>query len=377
MDAALHAIEGGGERKDVAPSTFDDFRLGEPTQVSSLIAVETPGWTPYCLDCTTRTALFVELSPEVDLSQAVFAHVLQWREARRALVVPFAALEQMAAAVVPPSRVVFVHNIGRCGSTLMNAMLNGVDGVWSLSEPDVYFELVTRRDLLDPAEIPALIRASTRLLFRPPVGKVPHTLGIKFRAESIYQAERFQAAWPEAASIFSYREGVGWARSFHYFMRNLGVPPMLDDELRRFVWPLMTGGADIATLAPYADLAADGIYPEELLAPAWAFYMEEYLRQWAAGVPFLAIRYDELDGDRQGTAARLLAHCGLPAKSLAGATLAFGHDSQAGTAIARDRRDASFTEVNAARFRATLALHPRPLSPDQLLPDVFSDPRSA
>ena len=33
-------------------------------------------------------------------------------------------------------------------------MLNRVDGVWSLSEPDVFFDLVTRRDLLDPAEIP-------------------------------------------------------------------------------------------------------------------------------------------------------------------------------------------------------------------------------
>ena len=36
------------------------------------------------------------------------------------------------------ARLVFVHNIGRCGSTLINAMLNEVDGVWSLSEPDVY-----------------------------------------------------------------------------------------------------------------------------------------------------------------------------------------------------------------------------------------------
>ena len=99
-------------------------------------------------------------------------------------------------------------------------------------------------------------------------------------------------------------------------MRNLGAPPLLDDELRRFVWPLITGGADIAALAPYADIAAEGIHPEELLAPAWAFYMEEYLRQRAAGVPFLAIRYDELDANREAVAARLLRHCGLPAGAL-------------------------------------------------------------
>jgi hypothetical protein len=377
MDAALHAIEGRTDRNDVEPSVFGDFSLGAPEPVSSRIAVETPGWTPYCVDVAARRALFVELAPDVDLSEAVFAHVLQWRAARRALVVPFAALKGLAEAVAPPSRLVFVHNIGRCGSTLINAMLNRVDGVWSLSEPDVFFDLVTRRDRLDPVEIPGLIRACTRLLFRPPAGEAPHTLGIKFRAESIYQAERFQAAWPEASCVFSYREGVGWARSFHRFMRNLGVPPLLDDELRRFVWPLMTGGADIAALAPYADIAAEGIHPEELLAPAWAFYMEEYLRQRAAGVPFLAIRYDELDANREAVAARLLRHCGLPAGALTQALQGFERDSQEGTVIARDRSVADFTQDMAVRFLETLARHPSIKSPDFRVPDMYAAPNAS
>ena len=72
MDAALHAIEGRTDRDDVVPSTFGDFSLGAPEPVSSRIAVETPGWTPYCVDVAARRALFVELAPDVDLSDAVF-----------------------------------------------------------------------------------------------------------------------------------------------------------------------------------------------------------------------------------------------------------------------------------------------------------------
>ena len=99
--------------------------------------------------------------------------------------------------------------------------------------------------------------------------------------------------------------------------------------------------------------------------------MEEYLRQRAAGVPFLAIRYDELNTDREATMARLLAHCGLPTEALSPALRAFDRDSQAGTAIARKGRDASFTEANAARFRRTLARHPRRIDPDLRLPDAY------
>ena len=101
-------------------------------------------------------------------------------------------------------------------------MLNGVDGVWSLSEPDPFFDLVMRRHLLDPAEVPGLVRACVRLSFRPPPARRVHTMAIKFRSQSLFQAEHFHATFPDAAFVFLYRDGVGWARSFWYFLQNSG-----------------------------------------------------------------------------------------------------------------------------------------------------------
>lgn len=77
----------------------------------------------------------MEIPPEADLSQASFLYATQSKLARRALVVPFAALERLAAGVALPERLVFVFNIARCGSTLVNAMLNRVDGSGACRSP--------------------------------------------------------------------------------------------------------------------------------------------------------------------------------------------------------------------------------------------------
>ena len=121
-----------------------------------------------------------------------------------------------------------------------------------------------------------------------------------------------------------------------------------------------------------SSLDPDGSVPlERITAATWALHIETYLRLLETGVPFLAIRYDEIQSEPEATAARLLQHCGLPAEASAAAVRALGRDSQAGTAIARDRRDAPpFTEAAAAEFRAALARQGRILSADLVLPDV-------
>lgn len=374
MDAVLHAIESRARANVIAPSTAADFRLGPGSVVDSRMALEA-GWTPYCIDVEARRMLLVEIPAEADLSEAPFVYGMQAALARRALFVPFAALDGLASAIPAPRRIVFVFMIARCGSTLAHAMLNQVDGVWSLGEPDPFFDLVMRRGLLDPNEIPGLVRACTRLSFRPPPSLRPHTLAIKLRSQSLFQARHFHAAFPEAAFVFLYRDGVGWARSFWYFLHNLGAQSVLEGEMLRFHWWMASAAADIELLRPWLD--ADGSVPmARALAPHWAMHLEEYLRLRAAGVPFLAVRYNELQTEREAVADRLVRHCGLPDGSHVAALAAFDRDSQAGTEIARDRRDAApFTEAHAAEFVAALAREDRIRSPDILLPDIYS-PRS-
>ena len=344
MDAALHLIQGLTRRFELGPTSFDNFALGPGEAVSSRVALE-PGWTIYCVDVALRKALFLQIPLEADLAEAPFVFLMQERLARRALVVPFTALAELAEALPGPKRVVLVFNIARCGSTLINAMLNGVEGVWSLSEPDPFFDLVRRQ--------------------RP-----AHTVGVKFRSESLFQAEQFHAAMPEAAYVFLYRDALSWARSFWYFLQNLGIPRVLDGEMLRFHWWMLSAAADPELLRPFLD--PDGSVPvERTLGPGWAMHIEEYQRLLAAGVPFLAVSYAEIQSDPAAVMRRVVRHSGLPDTAVERALQALGRDSQGGTGIGRDRRDAPpFGAAEADEFRGALARFPG-LTPDMRLPDAY------
>ena len=371
MEATVHEITGQRREFEVAPSSFADFDLGPGQPVTSSWRSSRAG-PPTASTSSGARCSSLNSRRRRTWRRPPFVYVMQARLARRALIVPFAALEDLAERVPPPRHVILVFNIARCGSTLVNAMLNRVEGVWSLSEPDPFFDLVMRRHLLDPSEIPGLVRACVLLSFRPPAARRAHTMGIKFRSESLFQAEHFYAAFPEAAYVFLYRDGVSWARSFWYFTQNLGFPLVLEGEALRFDWWMLSAAAPFDRLVPYLD--PDGSIPaERVLAPGWAIQIEEYLRLRDRGLPFLAIRYNELQADQDAVTTRLLRHCGLPAAAAAAAAKAFERDSQAGTTIARDRRDAiPFTEAEALAFREALARQPQITSPDVILPDVYS-----
>ncbi|MBL4811965.1 MAG: hypothetical protein JKX69_06310 [Rhodobacteraceae bacterium] len=62
--------------------------------------------------------------------------------------------------------------------------------------------------------------------------------------------------------------------------------------------------------------------------PVWAFCTAHYAQSLRAGVPFLAMSYDELNNDRLASLGRLFEHCDLPTTAVtgAGADSGFGAD---------------------------------------------------
>jgi hypothetical protein len=308
MPATLHAIEARLIDNELDPASASNFRLGPAAPADPRRAVEEPGWSLYCLDWPGRHALFLDIGAEVDLSRAPFVHGTQFRLARRALRVPFDALADLAAAVVPPRRMILVFNIGRCGTTLVNAMLNEIEGVWSLSEQDTFFDMVMDRASLDPAEIQHMLAPCTRLMFRPPPGRAAHAFAIKFRSQDLFHAERFHAAFPDAAFVFLYRDAAGWGRSFWRMLARFGLAKTLPRDQRRYLWRIFSAATDPAALDGILDLDAEHLYPEEILAASWALSIARYRRLLGDGIPFLALRYNELDADRERVALRLLEH---------------------------------------------------------------------
>ena len=100
----------------------------------------------YCLNHASRQAIFAELPPGIDLASAPFYYQAQFDHAQRLVAVPYAEFHQLAETIpLDLSRLILIHNIGRCGSTLLSSAFNQLDGVISFSEPDVFANFVALR----------------------------------------------------------------------------------------------------------------------------------------------------------------------------------------------------------------------------------------
>ncbi|MEQ1899520.1 MAG: hypothetical protein ABL866_02175 [Devosia sp.] len=89
-------------------------------------------------------------------------------------------------------------------------------------------------------------------------------------------------------------------------------------------------------------------------------------------MPFLAIRYNELNDDRVASLAHLFAHCGLPTDRVAAGLAAFDRDSQAGDVVSHDVVAEAITEDQVARPRGVLAQRTTFSDPELRLDDIYS-----
>src|SRR5437773_7971171 len=141
-----------------------DFRVRDGGTTDPRIVLQQPNLTLYCLDFENRQALFVETPSDCDLSRAPFLYQAQYDAARRLIQIPYETLHRLAAEVVlDPSRLILIYSVGRCGSTLVSHAFNEVEGVESLSEPDVFTQMLGHwgaKDL-DSAEQAELLRSCT------------------------------------------------------------------------------------------------------------------------------------------------------------------------------------------------------------------------
>ena len=105
--------------------------------------------------------------------------------------------------------------------------------------------MVMERASLDPAEVQSLLAPCTRLMFRPPPGRAAHTFAIKFRSQDLFHADRFHAAFPDAAYVFMYRgrrrlgagpSGTCWRPS--------ALRRRSPATQRRYLWWIMSAATD-------------------------------------------------------------------------------------------------------------------------------------
>jgi hypothetical protein len=366
MPTTFFQIVGRFKQNEMFYGAPADFTGGNPEPVSPRRVLDEPGWSPYCLAAASNEIVFVRLPPHIDLAEVPFHFVTQFREANAMLVMQLDEVPALSASLSDP-RLIFIFSIGRCGTTLVSHALNGSPEVSSLSEPEI-FNHRQIRELGDRA--PGLIGDFCRLLFATRVNRDAGTLAIKFRSQALFIADRFFAARLDASYVFMYRDAISWSESLTQFMINLDMTMPLDAAVRDFNWAMISADLPTEAMGRYLDLDVLPVDPGLAVPAGWLVQLEEYLKLLEGGMPFLALRYNDLVADRARELGRLFHHCGVSEDAIPKALTAFDEDSQKGTAIGRGKRRYTFDDAAVTNARRTLARVPRLANPDLRLPDI-------
>ncbi|HVU13498.1 MAG TPA: sulfotransferase [Phototrophicaceae bacterium] len=354
-----------------------DFTLAPAETVDAAIILSDPNLSLYCFDDEARQAIFVELPPDVDLSTVGFVYQTQYDQARRVLAISYEDFHALARQLPPVEHLIMIYISGRSGSTLLSNVFNQLDSVMSLSEPDAGTQLhhLRRPDGSRDAELRELLASMMRILFRPtPFKPRPTTCVLKLRSEALQIIDLFQAEFPAATNLYSYRDCIGFVRSFYRIFTRDGFakPTPVDRFFASYSRLLET---DVHHLRACLDPGISEITVVQRLALWWLANTEVYLAKAAQGFPFLAVRYADLTASREQVLNAIFAYCGLPTDRVAETLVAFERDSQAGTFLARDNpaegNPLQLTDAQIEEINQLLQRHPVIRMADFIVPNTL------
>ncbi len=344
-----------------------DFKMRDEGVFDPRILLQEPNYSLYCLDFEKRQALFVEIPPECDLSRAPFLFQAQYEAARRLVQVPYETLHRLAAEVrLDPSRFILIYSVGRCGSTLVSRAFKEIEGAESLSEPDVFTQMLGTwgADGLDGDEQAALVKSCTLLQCMPSRITGATAWALKFRSMVTELGPLFYSLFPAAKVVFLYRNAEPWARSF---LRMIGV----------------TEPTEPASLAPLRSLfghthprvdALETASPLEMAAFMWLSVMEKCLEMQRRGVPMFVVRYEELSSAPREVLAQMFAFCGFSAGVVGDLDAVLKQDSQEGSAISRTNLEEAtirLTQAHMDELRRILREASSEVTADTILPGTY------
>ncbi len=345
---------------------IEDFTLSPGESFDADDIANNPNISLYCLNDAQRQAVFVELPAEVDISQAPFAYAAQHEHAQRLFTVPYDTFHQMPDRT--PGHLILVHNIGRCGSTLLHHIFNALDSVVSLSEPDAFASIIPMRqnDKNSDDDLITMLQSTMRITFKSWPGL--QTGVVKFRLQGMQLTELMLKAFPQAQHLFMYRSATGWAASINRLVSRMQAPP-------EFSRAQAVGVAQefFGLRLPEAEALFS---PEketftlvELLATEWLYMIEMYMNLRDQGI--VSLRYEDLNQHSRPVIEALFRHCHLPVSGVETALAVMAHDSQEGTVLARESDSSgnrqSLSAEQLEQINAVLRRHPVIQTPDFVL----------
>ena len=311
-----------------------DWREGEAVDADQLL--DDRRIALYCLDNSRRRAIFAVLPEGIDLSNLPFMYQAQFDHAEHLIALPYDEFTRLADSIPRDNhKLLCLHNIGRCGSTVLCRALNEIDGVIALSEPDVLTNFVNMREKPRREQID-LLRACFRWLCRPAiVGEHGHVV-IKFRNQAAAIMDLYLEAAPAAQHLFMYRNVLDWLASFHRIHVKRDAAPTRYSRQQVIEQQASYYGCSRDAIERLAHPSIGSFRVLEGRAIGWLYMLERYLELRQSGATIAALRYEDLQRDRDGALKSVLALLGLPEAALFSARRAFASDAQAGTLFARE-----------------------------------------
>jgi len=348
-----------------------DFELQESGQFEVGEILSNARITLYAFDFENGRAVFVETASPDELSQAPFYYQAQYENAIRVVTISFETMIQLAQSVtVDDGKLIFIHSMGRSGSTLASQIFAKIPGVINMSEPDTLTQLVIAR-FVQPDQkdmLKMLLDASIRLLCKTPAQTA---WVIKGRSWVIEIGDWLHELYPHAKNLYLYREAESWIKSnLGAFMDEIERTP---DEHRQFEvetrgWmKLLT--PSIARYDANQHLSLTG-----LTSLMWLDSMGRYTEFHQAGIDMLAIPYSNWKLDPRQTALSMLDYCNCHTDNMTAIEETLTKDSQAGSAISQDsikKKTTTSQFFDQAELNRHLQNHPYIHTKDFELPNTL------
>jgi hypothetical protein len=373
MEALELSILGKNRTASARPARLTDFTFQPVKEVAVDLLLRNPDISLYCLEHHEQKAVFVETVNTVDIYSQPFLYAAQYEYANKLYTLDLAIFKQVAQTI-PESKLIFLYSLGRSGSTLLSNTFNELDTVLSLSEPDVFGNLTGLKNApLTEKEIVELSQACLKFLCKPSLYKTPTTWLIKFRGFGIEIADLIYQSSPKATNLFLYRDSESWIRSMARLTKllernGLGPRPLF---VYKFDYPAENHVSYLNYMKPK---------PQELsmleeLTLWWLSMMNRYLEHVAAGIPFTALRYQDLIQAPEIMLEVLFKQIGLASSNVPLALKAFERDSQEGTRFSgkanRESPGLELTDEHLKQVRKILEHHPQLNNADVILPNTI------
>ncbi len=349
-----------------------DFVVEQGEPISSAEVLADPRFTFYCFDPGNKAALFVEGRDPAATDRAPFYYQGQIDQAEGLVSMPLDEFHRVAKQIPPPpAHLIFVHSVGRCGSTLMSKVLQAVPGVHSLSEPDDLTQLVLLRTTREASEewVRAALASSIRWRCKVRTGVPARFVAIKPRSEVMVLGDLLGELYPEARHFFLYRNAVAWMRTIYRTFR--GERDLYDNDLNR---QMEEGWARMLPLVRDLRVPEAPMNPIQIRILGWSTCMEGYLRLCSGDLALCAARFEDLTADPVGILRQFFRFCEIEDVDWSAVDEVLSRDSLAGTIYDREERAKQTRELTDALVQDIYdVLASRPLlgSPDLVLPKTL------